>query len=141
VLLPVDLEPAAGIAIADRQPDRTHRLILDGGQMRYRWTINGKTYDAAKPLPVVWGERVRLVFENRSMMFHPMHLHGHTFSVMRRRDGQLVPGARKDTVIVRPDERIVVDFDADNAGDWVVHCHNAYHQATGMMTTLAYVQG
>jgi len=29
------------------------------------------------------------------MMFHPMHLHGHTFGLV---DG----GARKDTVIVRP---------------------------------------
>ena len=45
------------------------------------------------------------------MMFHPMHLHGHTFAVV---DG----GARKDTVIVRPMQSLDVDLDADNPGQW-----------------------
>ena len=140
VVLAAHLEPASGVAIAEREPDRTHRLVLAGGQMGYRWTINGKTYDPERSLRAVWGERVRLVFDNRSTMFHPMHLHGHTFSVMSRRGSRFIPGPRKDTVIVRPAERIVIDFDAHNAGDWVVHCHNAYHQATGMMTTIAYAK-
>lgn len=138
VLIATDLVPASGVAIPKRQPDRTHRLVLADGQMGYRWTINGQTYDNAKSLPVKLGERVRLVFENRSTMFHPMHLHGHTFSLMRGGRKQLTPGVRKDTVIVRPQERIAVDFDADNTGNWVVHCHNAYHQASGMMTTITY---
>jgi FtsP/CotA-like multicopper oxidase with cupredoxin domain len=69
-------------------------------------------------------------------MFHPMHLHGHTFQV--RRTGDRVPGPRKDTVIVRPTERVVVDFDAGNPGHWMLHCHNAYHAAGGMMTELVY---
>ncbi len=63
-------------------------------------------------LTVREGERVQLVFDNRSTMFHPMHLHGHTSQV--RRTGERVPGPRKDTVIVRPAERVVVDFDARN---------------------------
>jgi FtsP/CotA-like multicopper oxidase with cupredoxin domain len=42
-------------------------------------------------------------------------------------------------VIVRPAERVAVEFDADNPGRWMVHCHNAYHQAAGMMTTLGYL--
>jgi multicopper oxidase len=69
-------------------------------------------------------------------MFHPMHLHGHTFQV--RRTGARNPGPRKDTVIVRPGERVTVDFDAANPGRWMLHCHNAYHQAGGMMTELIY---
>jgi endo-1,4-beta-xylanase len=32
-----------------------------------------------------------------------------------------------------------VDFDADNPGLWMVHCHNLYHMATGMMSELVYV--
>ena len=83
---------------------------------RYRWTINGRTFDKTVPLDVRQGERVRLVFDNRSMMFHPMHLHGHTFQV---RDGTQ-PGTRKDTVLVRPMERVAVDMDAGNPGQWVV---------------------
>ena len=102
----------------------------------YRWTINGHTMHGGAPLPVREGERVRLVFDNRSTMFHPMHLHGHTFQV--RRTGDRVPGPRKDTVIVRPGQRVTVDFDAANPGRWMLHCHNAYHQAGGMMTELTY---
>jgi FtsP/CotA-like multicopper oxidase with cupredoxin domain len=32
-----------------------------------------------------------------------------------------------------------VEFQADNPGRWMVHCHNAYHQAVGMMATLGYL--
>jgi FtsP/CotA-like multicopper oxidase with cupredoxin domain len=102
----------------------------------YRWTINGHTMHGGAPLQVREGERVRLVFDNRSPMFHPMHLHGHTFQV--RRTSIRDPGPRKDTVIVRPTERVVVDFDAGNPGRWMLHCHNAYHAAGGMMTELTY---
>jgi FtsP/CotA-like multicopper oxidase with cupredoxin domain len=34
---------------------------------------------------------------------------------------------------------VTVDLDARNPGRWMLHCHNAYHQASGMMTTLAYL--
>jgi FtsP/CotA-like multicopper oxidase with cupredoxin domain len=62
-----------------------------------------------------------------------MHLHGHTFQI----NGS---GPRKDTVAVLPDQTVTCDFDADNPGQWMVHCHNTYHQEAGMMRTLAYLQ-
>jgi len=31
-----------------------------------------------------------------------------------------------------------VDFDADNPGRWMLHCHNAYHAEVGMMTRVDY---
>jgi FtsP/CotA-like multicopper oxidase with cupredoxin domain len=113
-LLTVDhLQAAAEVDLGPVAPQRTHRLVLDGNMRTYRWTINGHPMHGGAPLRVREGERVRLVFENRSIMFHPMHLHGHTFQV--RRTGERVPGPRKDTVIVRPTERVVVDFYAGNA--------------------------
>jgi FtsP/CotA-like multicopper oxidase with cupredoxin domain len=30
----------------------------------FRWTINGRTFDPDRPLPLRAGERTRLVFEN-----------------------------------------------------------------------------
>jgi multicopper oxidase len=135
LLDPADLRAGEGAALPTGRPDRTHRLVLSGGMMSPAWTINGRTFDRARPLPVRQGERVRLVFENHSMMFHPMHLHGHTFQVQARS----APGPRKDTVIVRPMERLAVDLAAENPGQWVVHCHNLYHMQAGMMTTLSYV--
>jgi multicopper oxidase len=136
LLTVASLRPAGDVDLGARQPARTHRLTLAGDMQRYQWTINGRTFDRTVPLKVRQGERVRLVFDNRSMMFHPMHLHGHTFQV---RDGAQ-PGPRKDTVVVRPMQRVTVDLDAGNPGQWVVHCHNAYHQEAGMMTTLSYVR-
>jgi len=108
--------------------------VLGGNEMEYKWTINGKTYDPAKSFPVSAGERVRLTFRNESTMWHPMHLHGHTFAVVRNGKAMV----RKDTVVVKPKQSVSVDFDADNAGEWMLHCHNIYHQESGMMTTLAY---
>ena len=129
-----DLTVAKSEALAPRVPDRTHRLVLGGSEMDYRWTINRKTYDPAVRYPISAGERVRLEFRNASMMWHPMHLHGHTFAVSK--NGR--PGVRKDTVVVKPGKSVAVDFDADNPGAWVMHCHNGYHLEAGMMTTVQY---
>ncbi len=131
VLLGTGLSAAESARLDRRSIDRRHNLVLAGTMAPYRWTINGKTFPDAEPLPLVQGERVRLRFVNQSMMFHPMHVHGHTFALAKG-------GARKDTVIVRPMETLDVDLQADNPGQWAAHCHNIYHAETGMMTTLAY---
>ena len=68
-------------------------------------------------------------------MFHPMHVHGHTFAVTGAAG---TSGARKDTVIVTPKQTVTVDLDATNTGQWMTHCHNIYHAETGMMINLAY---
>jgi FtsP/CotA-like multicopper oxidase with cupredoxin domain len=49
-------------------------------------------------------------------------------------------GPRKDTVIVLPGRSLEVDFDADNPGQWLTHCHNIYHGESGMMTMMSYVE-
>ena len=121
--------------MAARRVDRTHDLVLGGSMGGYEWTINGRTFDHQRPLDVRQGERVRLRLKNATMMFHPMHVHGHTFAVVNDAGR---PGVRKDTVIVAPMRTVVVDLDADNPGQWMTHCHNAYHGEAGMMTTLSY---
>lgn len=131
VLLGTDLAAVDSVALPDVQPDTTHDLVLGGSMAPYRWTLNGKTHPDVDPLEVRQGERVRLRFINMSMMFHPMHVHGHTF-------GLRAGGARKDTVIVRPMEGMEVDLVADNPGQWATHCHNIYHAEAGMMATLSY---
>lgn len=131
VVLGTDLTAAEAARLPDGDVDRWHAVALGGSMTAYRWTINGRTFPDSSPLPVRAGERVRLRFINETMMFHPMHLHGHTFGLV---DG----GARKDTVIVRPMETLDVDLDADNPGQWALHCHNIFHAEAGMMTTLSY---
>lgn len=81
------------------------------------------------------GERVRLVIENQTMMWHPLHLHGQTFQVVTD-SGE---GPRKDAVVVPAMGTVTVDVVAGNPGQWAFHCHNAYHAEAGMMTVLSYV--
>jgi FtsP/CotA-like multicopper oxidase with cupredoxin domain len=131
VVLGSDLAVAPEVRLDRRDVDRRLEAVVAGGMMRYRWTINGGRFPDTEPLVVEPGERTRLRLVNASMMFHPMHLHGHTFGLVRG-------GARKDTVIVRPHESIDVDIDADNPGQWALHCHNIYHAEMGMMTVLSY---
>ncbi|MGC4885650.1 multicopper oxidase family protein [Micromonospora sp. DT227] len=131
VLLTGGLRPADAVRLERREADRVHRLVLGGSMMPYRWTLNGAAFDKLDPLVVGQGERVRLEFVNQTTMFHPMHVHGHTFAVADT-------GVRKDTVIVVPKQTVAVEFDATNPGQWMTHCHNIYHAESGMMINLAY---
>jgi FtsP/CotA-like multicopper oxidase with cupredoxin domain len=130
------LHTAPSVRLPARQPDVTHRLRLTGGMARYDWGINGQAFDMSRPGALQFlmaeGQRVRVIFANTTTMYHPMHIHGHTF--------QLGPaGPRKDTVIVRPGQQIACDFDAANPGQWMTHCHNLYHAPQGgMMAMLSY---
>jgi FtsP/CotA-like multicopper oxidase with cupredoxin domain len=132
VLTATDLRAVEKVALPVEQPDVVHDLVLEGPGQKYDWTINGKAYDHEDGLPIKEGQHVRLKFDNRSRMFHPMHLHGHTFQVRG--------GARKDTVLVLPGRSVEVDFTADNPGQWLTHCHNVYHGEAGMMGVVSYVE-
>lgn len=112
-------------------------LNLNGNMAKYIWMLNGKAWPHNEPLFVKEGERVELIFVNQTSMAHPMHLHGHFFQITEI-DGQSLEGALRDTMLVLPKSTVKVQFDADNPGNWPLHCHNLYHQYAGMMTTLNY---
>ncbi|MFF9894385.1 multicopper oxidase family protein [Streptomyces longispororuber] len=133
VLLADRLTADDSVALEAREVDRTVRIRLTGGMARYDWAFDGEPYDPGRRHPVRAGERVRLEFTNATSMWHPLHLHGHTFAVAS------APGRpRKDTAVVLPNGRLAVDFTADNPGLWMIHCHNVYHAEAGMMTVLGY---
>ena len=89
--------------------------------------------DAGK-LVMKQGERIRITMNNTSSMWHPMHTHGHTFAVPE------YGGLRRDTVNVLPGSSLAIEFDADNPGEWMFHCHNAYHFEAGMTANLMYIR-
>jgi FtsP/CotA-like multicopper oxidase with cupredoxin domain len=126
-------DPSA--VLPQRTVDRELTATLSGSMMAYDWAINGRRFDPADPLAgalgVAQGERVRLLIENTTQMWHPFHLHGHTYQ-------HAGSGPRKDTSIILPRTSLTVEFDADNPGLWAAHCHNIYHAETGMMTILGY---
>ena len=116
-------------------PDVTYSVELTGSMASYRWGLTGSKKNGIT-LAVKLGQRVRLIFSNRTMMWHPMHLHGHEFQVETASGS----GPVKDTVIIPPMAQVAVDFVADNPGQWALHCHNVYHAEAGMMTVISYIK-
>jgi len=125
--------------IAARKPENAKffEQVLSGGMHSPFWSINNQLYPDAAPLMIRKGDRVRLGYWNRSMMPHPMHLHGHFFRVV---NPALPPDSWifKDTLIVDPMRRMDVEFVADNPGRWFHHCHNLYHMEAGMANVVIY---
>ena len=132
VLLGTDLAPREYVRLTERDHDLYHSVDMGGTMSPYRWTLNGRAHPDIPPLNVNEGQRVRMRMRNMSDMFHPMHLHGHTFALTDT-------GLRKDTVTIGPMRTVEIEFDTDNPGQWALHCHNAYHQEAGMMTTVSYL--
>lgn len=118
--------------LAVRPADRRFDLILSGDMAGYSWQIEG-----GDSLVVKQGERVEIAMQNRSMMAHPMHLHGHHFQVVDI-NGKAVAGAMRDTVLIPPMGSVTIAFDSNNPGRWPLHCHHLYHMAAGMMSFVAY---
>ncbi len=120
-----------------RQPDLVHEIVFTGSMRPYSWALNGQYWPDIVPLMLRKGQRVEIELINRTMMPHPMHLHGHAFQVTAL-GGKPIDGAVRDTVLVPPQGQVRFVFDADNPGRWGFHCHNLYHMATGMITEFRY---
>ena len=101
------------------------------------WTMNGDAWPKVKPLVVKAGKRYRMVFRNASGDQHPMHLHRHSFSVVKI-GNKALSGLVKDTGNVMPLETVTVEFVADNPGDALLHCHQQLHMDYGFMQIVKY---
>jgi FtsP/CotA-like multicopper oxidase with cupredoxin domain len=44
----------------------------------------------------------------------------------------------RDTVLIPIGGSVTIAFAADNPGHWALHCHNLYHMAAGMTTSIRY---
>ncbi len=114
----------------ERLPGRELELHLTGNMERYMWSFNGKTFaEVTRPIPLDYGERVRLTLVNDTMMDHPIHLHG---MWMELENGAGLYKPKKHTLSVKPAERMSVDITVDAPGLWAFHCHLLYHMEAGM---------
>lgn len=112
-----------------REPGREIELHLTGNMERFVWSFDGVKFSDARPVHFRYGERLRIVLCNDTMMNHPIHLHG-MFSELENEKGEVI--ARKHTVNVQPAQRVTYRVTADNAGRWAYHCHLLYHMEAGM---------
>ena len=112
-----------------REPTETIELHLTGHMERYMWSFNGVKASDAAPIRLRFGDRVRFVLVNDSMMTHPIHLHG-LWSDLEDEQGNFQ--VRKHTISVKPGERVSYRVSADALGRWAYHCHLMMHMETGM---------
>ncbi len=136
VTLALEKTLRAKAPLAPRKPDRKFQVELRGTMERYVWNMAADDLPGM-PISADKGQRVEVEMVNTTKMAHPMHLHGHVFQVVAI-DGKRFSGAVRDSVLVGPKERVTFAFDAGNPGLWAFHCHNLYHLAAGMFTTMVY---
>jgi len=108
-------------------------VALTGGMMMTDWGIDGHAYGDHVPIELEEGRWYSLNITNYTTMWHPIHVHGHTPQL-----GRTGGGVRKDTVNILPGVTTELVFQATNPGQWMLHCHNAYHLESGMATLLRY---
>ncbi len=113
-----------------REPNRDIELHLTGHMEKFAWSFDGVPFVSAEPLWMNYGERLRIVLVNDTMMTHPIHLHG-MWSDLESEDGRFQ--LRKHTVDMPPGTRRSYRVRADALGRWAFHCHLMYHMEGGMM--------
>jgi CopA family copper-resistance protein len=113
-----------------REPARTVELHLTGHMEKFAWSFDGIKFSGAEPLRPNYGERMRIVLVNDTMMTHPIHLHG-MWSDVEDEHGNF--HLRKHTVDMPPGSKRSYRVRADALGRWAYHCHLLYHMEAGMM--------
>lgn len=128
VLTYADLRSVSGFL--DKKPvSRDIELHLTGNMERYSWSFDGVEFGESTPVHFRYGERLRVILVNDTMMSHPVHLHG-MWSELESADGQVQ--VRKHTIIVQPAQRVSFQVTANALGRWPWHCHLFYHMHAGM---------
>ena len=118
-----------------RPPEREVELHLTGVMERYMWSFDGKKFSEVDgPVRFKYGERLRLVLVNDTMMEHPIHLHGMWMELENGADDYR---PRKHTLNVKPGERLTALISADAPGNWAFHCHLLYHMDMGMFRVVS----
>jgi CopA family copper-resistance protein len=112
-----------------REPGRTIELHLTGSMERFAWSFNGIKFSDAESLRLTYGERLRIVLVNDTMMMHPIHLHG-MWSDLEDDDGHF--HVRKHTLDMPPGTKRSYRVRADALGRWAYHCHLLFHMEAGM---------
>jgi FtsP/CotA-like multicopper oxidase with cupredoxin domain len=110
-----------------------------GKVKREFWTINRRVWEGMskesipEPLATLTlGKTYIVELHNATPHSHPIHLHGHTFTVIES-DKRTITPYHTDTILLAKNERAKIAFVADNPGRWMYHCHVIEHMKTGLM--------
>ncbi|UKZ82862.1 hypothetical protein TrVFT333_010662 [Trichoderma virens FT-333] len=85
-------------------------------------------------------EWVYVVISTPMSVPHPIHLHGFDFFVLAQGTGSYISGSvplnhnnppRRDTAMLPGSGYLVLAFQTDNPGAWLMHCHIGWHASQG----------
>jgi manganese oxidase len=98
------------------------------------WTWNSRVYPGIDTLSVRQNDKVRIRIGNLTMTNHPIHLHGHEFTVTGTDGGPTPKTGRwpEVTTDVAVGQMRQIEFIADEPGDWAFHCHKSHHTMNAM---------
>lgn len=98
------------------------------------WSWNSRVFPGIDPLVVRKNDKVRIRVGNLTMTNHPIHLHGHEFTVTGTDGGPTPKAARwpEVTTDVAVGQMRQIEFLADEEGDWAFHCHKSHHTMNAM---------
>ena len=116
------------------QPNNT---VPNALAMEFNWlTFNGRSGPDCMPMLVKQGERVRIRMVNLGMDHHPMHMHGHQFTVTGTEAGRKPSQTwfEENTVLLGVAQARDIEFEAKHLGDWMLHCHLPHHMMNQMVT-------
>ena len=98
------------------------------------WSWNSRVFPGIDPLVVRKSDKVRIRMGNLTMTNHPIHIHGHEFTVTGTDGGAVPKSARwpEVTTDVAVGQMRQIEFVADEEGDWAFHCHKSHHTMNAM---------
>jgi FtsP/CotA-like multicopper oxidase with cupredoxin domain len=98
------------------------------------WTFNSRAFPGIDPMVIRQDDKVRIRVGNLTMTNHPIHMHGHEFTVTGTDGGWVPPTARwpEVTTDVGVGQMRAIEFVANEPGDWAFHCHKSHHTMNAM---------
>ena len=126
-----------GVKATAPEPDGRLTLAFRAREDGHHWMINGKSYPKTDPIIVQPNRRYRWLLDNQSADPHPIHLHRHSFELIRMVDTP-TSGVWKDVVVVPAWKQVEIDVPTTQPGLTLLHCHQQFHMDMGFMTLLRY---
>lgn len=135
-----------GISVADslfKWTLNSTSLLTDWANPTLMQVLNGETdYDDDDAIIQLDGanEWFYLVIETTLAVTHPIHLHGHDFFILAQEEGtysadtvslNLDNPPRRDVAMLPASGYLVLGWETDNPGVWLLHCHIGWHMSEG----------
>lgn len=142
-----DVDEAASVSTND---DGYFRWYLNSTTMAVEWAdptleqiYNGTTtWDDSDAVVTLESEDewAYVIISTTLTVPHPIHLHGFDFFVLAQGSGTYTSGTttlnldnppRRDTAMLPSSGYLVLAFETDNPGAWLMHCHIGWHTSEG----------